>query len=266
MEIEQFDFYGLKVSDFTLSDLHKYYDEVIINSKTIICYGYSFGTIPFFKKYPDLYKIINSFDIMVTDGTYFYWFMKYSGYQLKKFLSIPFMTLEALEYANKHRKSVLLLGADSDTNNTATQNLKNKYPDIHFYDGHNGYFDESEELPVVEFINKCKPDILLIGMSTPKKESFAFKYKNQLACSIIIPCGGMIDVFAGKVKLASPFLKKIGLAAFIRTIQQPRHLLLRNLWLAAEILGIIIPVSFYQIKIKKNRNFFIPGIYNIPRD
>jgi len=263
MAIEQLDFYGLKVSDFELEELHDYYDKTISNSNTIVCYGYSFGIIPFFKKYRDLYSIINSFDINVTDGTHFYWFMNYLGFNLRTFLSIPFMTIDALEYANRNGKSVLLLGADSVTNKTATNNLRERYPNIHFFKGQSGYFDEKEEVPIADYIKNCKPNILLIGISSPKKERFAFKYREQLGSNIIFPCGGMIDVFSGKVKLASPILKKVGLATFIRIIQEPRRQLFLNLWLTYETLGKIVPKTLLEIKIKHNHEYFLPSIYGI---
>ncbi len=265
MRIDQYDFYGLKISNFTISELHKYYDQTIFNSKTIVCYGYSFGIIPIFKKYPDLCNIINNFDINVTDGTHFYWFMNYLGFKIKTFLSIPFMTIDALEYANNNKKSVMLIGADEATNKAATNNLKKKYPRIHFFAGQNGYFDEEEEGAVVRYINKCKPNVLLIGISSPKKERFADKYKNQLSSNIIIPCGGMIDVFSGKVKLATPFLKKIGLATLIRIIQEPRRQLLLKLWVTYETFGKIIPKTLWEVKIKKNTKYFLPSIYKISR-
>jgi len=263
MEIDQLDFYGLKVSNFSLDELHNYYDKTISSSKTIVCYGYSFGIIPFFKKYPDLYNIINNFDINVTDGTPFYWFMNYLGFKIKTFLSIPFMTIDVLEYSNNSKKSVMLLGADQATNSTATNNLKKKYPNIDFFDGQNGYFNEEEEGAVIHYINKYKPNVLLVGISSPKKERFADKYKNQLYSNIIIPCGGMIDVFAGKVKLASPFFKKIGLATLIRLIQEPIRLLPKELFIAFETFCKIIPLTFWNSKIKKNNDFRIPSIYNI---
>jgi N-acetylglucosaminyldiphosphoundecaprenol N-acetyl-beta-D-mannosaminyltransferase len=261
--IKDIDFCGLRISDFYLSDLDSYFRDIISSQNTIICYGYSFGIIPFFKKYKDLYGIINSFDINVTDGTQFYWFMKLLGYKLKTFLSIPFLTIKTLEFANINKKSVFLLGADTKTNINATENLKNKYPDIYFLEGRDGYFSETEEYEVVNYIKNKKPNILLIGISSPKKERFAYKYKNELNTNIIIPCGGMIDVFAGKVKLASPFLKKIGLATLIRIIQEPRRQLKLNIRLAYETFIKIIPKTIYEVKLKKNKNFAIPSIYGI---
>lgn len=265
MNLVQINFYGCKITDFELEDLFSYYEYILRNNKTIVAYGYSFGIIPFFKKYPDLYKIINSFDINVTDGTQFYWFMKLFGYKLKTFLSIPHLTIKTLEYADKNKKSILLLGADIKTNRIATENLRNKYTNAVFLDGKDGYFTEDEEIEIIDYINSQCPDILLIGISSPKKERFAYKYRDKICAKIIIPCGGMIDVFAGKVKLASPFVKKIGLATLIRIIQEPRRQLLLNMWIAYETFLKIIPRTLYEVCIKRNNNFIIPSIYGLKK-
>lgn len=263
MKLKEINFYGLKISDFSIENLHSYYKYIISESKTAVCYGYSLGIIPFFKKYPQLYKMINSFDVSVTDGTQFYWMMNFFGYKTKTFLSIPFMTIDALQYANKNKKSVLLLGSDNETNKLATNNLRKKYPNIIFYDGHHGYFSQDQEQDLVNYINDCGPNFLLIGISSPKKEEFAFKYKSHLRVNIVIPCGGMIDVFSGKVKLASPFIKKIGLATLVRIIQEPKRQLSLNLWIAFEVIFKIFPKLFWSAYIKNNKNYFLPSIYKI---
>ena len=261
LKISQYNFFGLKVSNLSKKELITFCDETILASETIICYGYSFGIIPLFKKYPHLSEIINSYDINVTDGTLFYWFMNIMGYRINSFISIPNMTIDLLNYANDNQKSVLLLGADRKTNQKATSNLRISYPAIHFFEGVDGYFDEDNEIDIINYINQCSPTILLIGISSPIKENFAYKYKNQINSNIIIPCGGMIDVFSGKVRLAHPFAKKLGLATLVRIIQEPKRHLVLNLWLSYETFFKIIPVTLWELLVRRNKHFRIPSIY-----
>ena len=51
-KIKYLDFFGLKLSVFEVSELLEYTKEVISKKRKAVCYGYSFGTIPYFKKYP----------------------------------------------------------------------------------------------------------------------------------------------------------------------------------------------------------------------
>ena len=262
--IKNFDFYGLKVSDMSFSEIEDHFDEAIAKYKPLVAYGYSFTIIPYFKKYRRLYFEINSFDISVTDGMQFYWYTKMMGFNIRNFISIPDLTNFSINYANDHKLAVMLLGGTAEINLAAQNKLKSKYENISIC-GLDGYFDTSNEEEIVKEINKKEPHILLVGISSPKKEDFVFKNRDKLNAKIIIPCGGMIDIFAGKTKLTPKIFKKLGLASFYRVIQEPKRLLLLNIWLFYEIVFKIIPISFYQIKIKKNKSYFIPSIYGLPK-
>ena len=265
-EITNIDFYGLKLSVFSKQELKEYLSYCIKNNKKEICYGYSFGYLPWFKKYPELYAYANNYNIMVTDGRQFYLFAKFMGAPLNYDISIPFMSRLVMEIANENGFSLMIIGSDEKTNNAATENVRNEYPNAVVYNGcTGGDFSEEAQKTTVKFINGNSPDIIFIGASSPKKEIFASKWKNDLHTKLIIPFGGMIDGLAGKVWLTPPFLKKMGLATAIRVIQEPRRLFWLNVWIAYETFFKIIPKTIWEIKIKKNKDFFLPSIYSIPK-
>ena len=54
-------------------------------------------------------------------------------------------------------------------------------------------------------------------------------YKQEIDTRIIILCGGMIDVLAGKTKISPPIIKRLGLASFYRVFQEPRRLIISRL-------------------------------------
>jgi len=260
-EIKQINLYGLKLTSFDDHELELYLDNCIRQNIQQVCYGYSFATIPLFKKYPGFYQAVNNFDVLVCDGRLFYLFANIFGSKLKSDLSIPGMVYLALNLAAKKKYKVLLLGSTDETNEKASKNINEKFPGIQVLEGFNGYFDKSEENKLVENINLKNPDILLIGMSFPKKEFFAHERRDQLNAKIIIPCGGMIDVLGGKVKLTPKWIKKIGLATPYRVFQEPGRLFWINVWFTYETFFKIIPLTFFNVKIKRNKAFRIPGIY-----
>lgn len=255
--IEQLNVYGLKVSNFKLPEVEELFSSTIKKQESIVLFGHSLGYITLFKKYPDLYPIINSFDLMVCDGTQFNWYCLINGFKLKTVISIPNITNFTLEYANANNLKVLLFGAKKEINKKATENLQKKYPNIKMLEGINGYYEKDKELDIVKQIQDQEPHILLIGISTPIKENFVYKYKAQLNSNIIIPCGGMIDVYSGYTKQSPAWIKKIGLATPFRIMQEPRRLFLPHTKMVLDIFFKILPITFFNRVILRKKDFNI---------
>lgn len=253
--------YGLKLSVFTLDDVRDFYSGIIDKKGNAVVFGHSFGSIPVMKKFPHLVDVVNSFDLLVCDGTPFSWYCKLFGFPLKQVISIPEITNFTLEYADNQKLRVLLLGAKESINQLATNRLAEKYPNAVFLQGINGYFSATEEADIVSKISSQAPDVLLIGISTPVKEMFAYKYRKDLNASIIIPCGGMIDVYAGITKQSPKIIKKLGLAAPYRILQEPRRLFKLHTWYISEAIFKIVPLTLYNRLFSRNKSFSLVADY-----
>ena len=256
--------FGLKVTDFNIPELKSYLVETIKEQKKIIIFGYGLGLISQFKKHPEIYLYGNTFDIMLTDGRLYFLFLKLLGYRLQSDLSIPQLIRMILKIADNNSFSIMLIGAKKEVNLRANENLKKEFTNLIVHPGLDGYFDDTDENNVINHIKKYQPNILLVGMTSPKKEIFVATNRESLNVNIIIPCGGMIDVLSGRIKQTPTLLKKIGLATIYRVVQEPKRLFLKNVWETYEIIFKIIPISLYYRYIKKDNKFFLPSIYNIP--
>lgn len=266
MAIDTLDLFGLKISVFNRDELVNEIISDINKKQKKVYYGYSFGFFPLYKKFPELYETAESFDLMVTDGRIFYLYARMFGAPLKLDISIPFLSRLLMQVANEKGYSMMLLGSSADTNSKATNRLRIDYPNAVIYDGYDGgFFTENDQKKSVQIINQNSPNILFIGVSSPKKELFAARWKEELDVNIIVPFGGMIDGLAGKVWLTPPLLKKLGLATPIRVLQEPRRMLLPNIWFFYETFIRIIPKTIFAVWILRNKNFFIPGIYGLTR-
>lgn len=260
--IKYFDFFGLKLSIFDPHELTDYFLKVIRNNKKVICYGYSFGTLPYFKPYPEIAVYGNRFDVSVADGRGLFLFARLLGKPIKSDMSIPSMVDSLLELADKNNFSVMLLGARDDINLKATENLKNKFPGAAIIRGIHGYFKEFEEDIIVSKINKYSPDILLIGISSPKKERFAFLHSEELNCRIVVPCGGVIDILAGHKKRTPKFVKRAGLAWLYRFVQEPKRLFRDSIINSLSVLFRLIPTLLFKVYVLREKDFSIPKFYN----
>jgi N-acetylglucosaminyldiphosphoundecaprenol N-acetyl-beta-D-mannosaminyltransferase len=255
-ELESYDLFGLKISVFTKEELIAYIDASIFENQKKVCFGYSLGYLSLFKVIKNLYEKTNGWDLMVTDGRYFYWYAKLFGAPLKFDISIPFLSNLMFQRASEKGYSVMLIGSDEDTNTKATNHIRLKYPGAVVYQGHTaGNFSEADQLEAVAHINKYKPNMLFIGASTPKKEEFTERWKGELAVNLIVPFGGMIDGLAGKVKLSSPLVKKLGLATVVRTVQEPKRLLRKNLFMLSEFFLKLLPLTVYHRLVLRKKKF-----------
>ncbi len=223
--LSKLNFHGLAISDFTEPELWAEIDSVIRSGSQAVVHWKSLGTPYLVKQTPGLIDIINSFDIILIDGRSLFLLLKLTGFTPRAELYTSWFTLQLLKKAAENNYSVMVLGATEEVNRAATEKIRTEYSVKTVHPGINGYFTPEEEDKTVEQINQFSPDILLVGISTPKKELFAHKYRHQLNARVILLCGGMVDVIAGKTKITPKFIKKLGLAWFYRILQEPRRLL-----------------------------------------
>lgn len=252
--------FGIKMSVFTQNELTSYFIDRIEKSERTIYYGYSFGLFPAIKRTPKLYNIIESFDVILADGRWFYLFTKAIGIPLKCDISLPQFVMQTLEIANEKGLVVQLLGGTQEVVELAQKRIRNTYPRINLMVPINGYFNYDAEPCIVDLVNDIKPDILLIGISSPKKEEFVDRWRDKLEVNAIIPCGGMIDVLAGKTKITPKWIKKLGFAWLYRLAQEPRRLLLPRLELIFDLLFYLFPRLILDIVLngRKNANIVKP--------
>lgn len=257
MELEKVKFLGLSISIFEKIELINFITKNIINNEQKIYYGYSLGAIAYLRKHPEIYYYGEKSDVFVTDGRIFYILAKKQGLKLKYEISIPNFVFLTLELANENKWSVFLLGSEEETNKNAQKKIKELYPDIPHINGHHGYFKQSDQDSLLNEINRHRHHIILIGMSSPHKEKIALMLREQTKVNIIIPCGGMIDVLAGKTNLTPNWAKKIGLASLYRLLQEPKRLFKRYFFIYTYLFFSFFPKYLFFVIIKGDKNYSV---------
>lgn len=261
------DFYGLKLTGVNRVELFENICNAIERDKKKIIYGYSLGAIRLMRKLPVMYRFGNYIaDINLVDGRGLYLLCKLMGFPLEDDISIPEFSRELLDIANHKSYSILLFGASEKSNLNATRNVKSLYGNIKVFDGINGYFNIAQEKQIVDKINYYKPDILYIGISTPIKEEFVIRWKDQLDVKIIVLCGGVIDILSGEKKQTPKLLKKMGVASLFRFIQEPVRLSRYFFPFIVFMLFNFLPTLIFKVLILRDKNFSIPNYYNLKKN
>lgn len=128
-------------------------------------------------------------------------------------------SLNLFRYMAERRGSVFLLGSKPGIAEEAGNRIASEYPGLIIAGASDGYFTNDE--PVIAQINDANPDLLLVCLGFPKQELWMAANLERLNVKLCAGLGGSIDVFAGAVKRAPAFFRKLGLEWLYRLILQP---------------------------------------------
>jgi N-acetylglucosaminyldiphosphoundecaprenol N-acetyl-beta-D-mannosaminyltransferase len=127
--------------------------------------------------------------------------------------------------------SLYLLGSDPPVAQQAAARLTRWYPDLHIAGTHHGYFDldspHSER--VVEDINARNPDIVVVGMGTPKQELWVQRNADRLNADVLWTVGALLDYIAGRMPRAPRWLADNGMEWIFRLAVEPHRMWKRYL-------------------------------------
>jgi N-acetylglucosaminyldiphosphoundecaprenol N-acetyl-beta-D-mannosaminyltransferase len=89
--------------------------------------------------------------------------------------------------------------------------------------------EPSEQLALERQMKAALPDIVWVGLSTPKQEKFMAANFQRLSCTVMVGVGAAFDIHTGHVKDAPRWIKDAGLQWAHRLCQEPGRLWKRYL-------------------------------------
>ena len=165
---------------------------------------------------PDFSRTLNQADMVTADGIGVVMAAKKLGTPLPE--RVAGYDLQLRLFAETEA-SYYFLGAAEGVAAEAAQKIMAKYPTAKVLGTHNGYFKDIEEIAAE--INRCAPDILLVGLGAKKQEELIARCKDRLNAKVFIGVGGSFDGFSGRVKRAPQFFIRLHLEWFYRLLKQP---------------------------------------------
>jgi N-acetylglucosaminyldiphosphoundecaprenol N-acetyl-beta-D-mannosaminyltransferase len=92
-----------------------------------------------------------------------------------------------------------------------------------------GYFCDGEQEAAARDIRDAQVDILLVAMSSPKKELFMKRWGAFMEVPVVHGVGGSFDVMAGVTRRAPGWMQRCSLEWFYRLLQEPGRMWKRYL-------------------------------------
>lgn len=144
------------------------------------------------------------------------------GNRLKAYIGNDRLTRAFLPVAARKGIRLFFLGTRPSSLENMLARLRDQYPGIVIAGSHHGYFKENEEEAVAAHIRACQPQVLFVGMGTPKQEYWMGTYGRSLDVPVVIGVGGTLDVLAGLKHDCPGWIRSLGLEWVFRVMEDPR--------------------------------------------
>ena len=173
---------------------------------------------------PRLRAIVERCDLVSVDGQPLVWTSRLLGDPLPERVAGIDLMFRLLELAERRDYRVFVLGAKEDVLESAVARLTERYPRLTLAGFHHGYFADEESAEICAVVRASRPHILLVAMSSPRKEYWLAEHTADLGVPFSMGVGGSIDVVAGLTKRAPALMQRLGLEWFYRFLQEPLRL------------------------------------------
>ena len=173
---------------------------------------------------PDFAKIILQCDQITADGMPVVWLSRLFRDPLPARVPSVDIMEALMPVAEEKGYRVFMLGTKEELLQKAADNFRARFPKLQIAGVRNGYFKVEDEPEIVEQINAAKTDILLIAISSPKKEEFVERNRAKLEVPFVMGVGGAFDIAAGQYTRAPRFIQKTGFEWAWRVAQEPKRM------------------------------------------
>lgn len=190
-----------------------------------------------------LRESIQACDIINIDGMGVVWAGRILGHKISERVTGIDLFNSILSMSVNDGFSVFFLGGTKEVVEKTASICGKNYKGLKVAGYHHGYFDKNDK-SVVDYVEKSGADLLFVAFSSPEKELFINKWRNQLGVKFVMGVGGTFDIVAGKTKRAPLWMQQSGLEWFYRVIQEPRRMWKRYLITNSIFLFLLIKEKF----------------------
>jgi N-acetylglucosaminyldiphosphoundecaprenol N-acetyl-beta-D-mannosaminyltransferase len=176
--------------------------------------------------------IHNGAGLVVPDGMPLVWLSRLHGFARADRVYGPDLLLACCQrsLATGHRH--YFYGAGTGVPEQLIARLRTRFPGLPVAGGFSPPFralTPEEDDAIVRQINATRPDIVWVGLSTPKQERWMAEHRNRLDAPVLIGVGAAFDFHAGLKRQAPRWMQRSGLEWVFRLLCEPRRLWRRYL-------------------------------------
>jgi N-acetylglucosaminyldiphosphoundecaprenol N-acetyl-beta-D-mannosaminyltransferase len=229
---ERLDLLGVRVSAVSVPRAVQIIDGWIgANIKTYVCVA-PVSTLVDCQKNSDYKNVVNSAGMVTPDGMPVVWLGKASGSPTIDRTYGPDLMLAMTEAGQAQGRRHFWYGGKPETLDFLEQSFQKKFPAMNLAGKYSPPFvpyAQKESQDVIRMINEAKPDILWVGLGSPKQDFWMSLNRPLLDVPVIIGVGAAFDFLSGQKPQAPRWMQRSGLEWLFRLASEPRRLWRRYL-------------------------------------
>ena len=176
--------------------------------------------------------LVNASGLATPDGMPLVWLGQLHGYDTAGRVYGPDLMLAVCEQMQAAGRRHFFYGGAPGVAERLGARLQARFPALVVAGTHAPPYrpaDAQEDQDVLDAINASAPDIVWVGLGTPKQDYWVARHRAQLRAPVLIAVGAAFDFHAGLLKQAPRWMQRNGLEWLFRLVQEPRRLAYRYL-------------------------------------
>jgi N-acetylglucosaminyldiphosphoundecaprenol N-acetyl-beta-D-mannosaminyltransferase len=160
------------------------------------------------------------------------WVGRWFGFEEMERVYGPDLLIEVCKASQWTRWKHFFYGGGPGTAEALADVLQSKFPRLQIVGTHTPPFRPLTPTEFQEFqarVEEARPDIIWVGLSTPKQELFMASALSSLDVPVMIGIGAAFDLISGKVRQSPRWIQRSGFEWLYRLVQEPRRLWRRYL-------------------------------------
>jgi N-acetylglucosaminyldiphosphoundecaprenol N-acetyl-beta-D-mannosaminyltransferase len=189
---------------------------------------------------PCFKEVLNETDLVVPDGMPLVWLGRRQGHRLKRRVYGPDLLLAFCEESTRYGYRHFFYGGEPGVAEDLAESLKSRFPGLNVVGTCSPPFRKlsaQEDREIEALIDRAAPDVIWVGLGTPKQERWMHEHKARLRVPVLVGVGAAFDLLSGKRKQAPRWMGEHGLESSFRLVQEPHRLWRRYLVYGAQFIA-----------------------------
>jgi N-acetylglucosaminyldiphosphoundecaprenol N-acetyl-beta-D-mannosaminyltransferase len=227
----RYDVLGVNISALTLEDAAGLVEAWVAGGARQYVNVCTTGTVLECYDEPRLARIVNAAGMATPDGMPLVWLGRWRGLRVSRVYG-PDLMLKVSDQGRARKLRHFYYGATAPVLDLLRARLQQRFPGLEVAGTYAPPFralTDEEVSATAALINAARPDIVWVGLGTPKQDEWVGRFRPLLEAPVLLAVGAAFDFHAGTVRQAPRWMMRMGLEWFFRLLMEPRRLWRRYL-------------------------------------